>query len=109
MSLRFYSSNDLCLQKTEAVFRRCFVEKLLLKISQNSGKNTCERVYFLIKLQAKGDFTTKTLQVFSCFLVNFVKFLRAFFLWNTSGGCFCHFTVTHPLVFGFLSVHICLL
>ena len=38
--------------KTEAVFRRCSVKKLSLKISQNSQKNTCARASFLIKLQA---------------------------------------------------------
>ena len=38
--------------KTEAVFRRCSVKKLFLKISQNSQKNTCARASFLIKLQA---------------------------------------------------------
>ena len=79
MSLRFYSSNDLCLQKTEAVFRRCFVEKLLLKISQNSGKNTCERVYFLIKLQAKRRLhykNTTSVFLFSC---EFCEIFKSFF------------------------------
>ena len=37
---------------SEAVTRRCFVEKLLLEILQNSQENTCARVSFLIKLQA---------------------------------------------------------
>ena len=32
--------------------RRCPVEKMFLKISQNSQENTCARVSFMIKLQA---------------------------------------------------------
>ena len=36
---------------TEAVARRCSVKKVLLKILQNSQKNTCARVSFLMKLQ----------------------------------------------------------
>ena len=36
--------------KTEAVLCRCSVEKVFLKISQNSQENTCTRVSFLIKL-----------------------------------------------------------
>ena len=41
----------------EAVFRRCSIKKLSLKISQNSQENTCARlarVSLLIKLQASG-------------------------------------------------------
>ena len=38
----------------EAVIRMCYVEKVFLKISQNSQKNTCARVSFLIKLQASS-------------------------------------------------------
>ena len=36
---------------TEAVARRCPVKKAFLAIWQNSLKNTCARVPFLIKLQ----------------------------------------------------------
>ena len=36
--------------QTEAVFWRCSVEKVLLKISQNSQEKTCARASFLIKL-----------------------------------------------------------
>ena len=39
---------------SEAVVKRCSVKKVLLEISQNSQKNTCARVSFLIKLQASG-------------------------------------------------------
>ena len=38
----------------EAVTCRCSVEKVLLKISQNSQENTCAGVSFLIKLQVTG-------------------------------------------------------
>ena len=38
----------------EAVIRRYSVKKLFLEISQNSWENTCDRVSFLIKLQALG-------------------------------------------------------
>ena len=34
--------------------RRCYVKKVLLKVSKNSQGNTCPRVSFLIKLQAWG-------------------------------------------------------
>ena len=39
---------------SEAVARRCPVEKVLLKFSQNSLNNICDAVLNLIKLQAKG-------------------------------------------------------
>ena len=41
--------------KKEAIAQRCSVNKLLLEISQNSQENTCARVSFLIKLQARGQ------------------------------------------------------
>ena len=40
---------------TEAVVQRFSVKKVFLEISQNSQKNTCTRVSFLIKLQASGQ------------------------------------------------------
>ena len=39
---------------TEAVVQRCSVKKVALEISQNSLKNTCARVSFLIKLLGSG-------------------------------------------------------
>ena len=36
-----------------AVAQRCSVKKVFLQISQNSQENTCARVSFLIKLQAR--------------------------------------------------------
>ena len=54
---------------TEAVVRRCSVEKVFIEISQNSQENTYARVSFLIKFQAKiCNFIKKEAlaQVFSC-------------------------------------------
>ena len=42
----------------ELVTWMCSVKKMLLKISQNSQKNTCVRVSFLIKLQALDSGTS---------------------------------------------------
>ena len=39
---------------TEAVTQRCSVKSTLLKISQNSQKNTCATASFLIKLKVSG-------------------------------------------------------
>ena len=50
---------------------------MLLEISQNSQKNICARVSFLIKLKKK--------LWHRCFPVNFATFLRTPFLQNTSG------------------------
>ena len=37
---------------SEAVAKRCFEKKVLLKISQNAQENTCVRVSFLANLHA---------------------------------------------------------
>ena len=68
----------------EAVVQRCSVKKLFLEISQNSQKNTCARVSFLIKLQARPVTLLKKRLWHRCFPVNFMKFLRAPFSQNTS-------------------------
>ena len=39
---------------TEAVAQMCSIRKGVLEISENSQKNICARVSFLIKLQAEG-------------------------------------------------------
>ena len=62
--------------------RGVLCKKVSLEISQNSQKNTCARVSFLIKLQA---FLLKKGLWHRCFFVNSVKFLGAPFLQNTSG------------------------
>ena len=56
-------------QILEAVVQWCSVKKVFLKISQNSQKNTCARVSFLISCRPRAcNFVKKeTLaQVFSC-------------------------------------------
>ena len=77
-------------QYVEAVAQRCSVKKVFLEILQNSRENTCARVSCLIKLQASGlkacNFIKK--ETLAEVFVNFVKFLRAPFLTETSGGCF---------------------
>ena len=57
---------------------------MLLEILENSQKNTCARVSFLIKLQAEPATLLKKRLWNRCFPVNFVKFLRTPFLQNTS-------------------------
>ena len=61
-SLRLKCTKHLKMyQNLEAVFWKCSVKTVLLKISRNSQENSCARVSFLIKLQLQ------TLgQVFSC-------------------------------------------
>ena len=68
---------------TKAVVRGCSVKKWLLKISQNSQKNTCVRASFLISLQKRDPGTGVFLRV----LRNFQEYLLS---QNTSGGCFCY-------------------
>ena len=70
-SISFYdcSLKQEDIQCIEAVVRKCSVRKVFLQILQISQENTCARVSFLIKLQAKAcNFIKKeTLaQVFSC-------------------------------------------
>ena len=61
------------------VVYRCSVKKVFLKISQNSQKNTCARVSFLIMLQHSDcNFIKKRL--WHRFVpMNFVSFLRKIF------------------------------
>ena len=48
---------------SEAAARGVLLKKMFLEISQNSQENTCARVSFLIKLQAKNTFFTEHLRV----------------------------------------------
>ena len=53
---------------SEAVARRCSIEKIFLKISQNSQENTCAIVFFN-KVTGKASYLFKKealAQVFSC-------------------------------------------
>ena len=43
------------LKLVNSVTTRCSVKNVFLKISQNSQKNTCARVYLLVKLQAAAS------------------------------------------------------
>ena len=75
--------------------------KVFLKILQNSQENTCARVSFLIKLQAKAcNLIKKGLQQ-RYFLVNFKKFLRTPFLQNTSWRNVHHFVYVLLIFFRF--------
>ena len=47
--------NELAIQGTEAVARRCSLNRVFLNISHNSQENTCVGVSFLMKLQAWGE------------------------------------------------------
>ena len=47
-----FSQTQSLLKWTGAVFLRCSVKMVLLKISQNSQENACAGVSFLIKLQS---------------------------------------------------------
>ena len=90
---------------SEAVAQRCSVKKAFLKISQNSKKNTCARVSFLMKfLTEVCNFIKKeTLaQVFSCeffeiskntFFTEHLWATEHLFLKSTSGSCFSGFIV----------------
>ena len=74
--------------KWEAVIRRCSIKKVFLGILQNSQKNICVRVSFLINFQAWYLFWRTSLLKkrlwHRCFPVNFAKFLRTAFFCRTS-------------------------
>ena len=65
---------------SEAVVRRCSVKKVL-EILENSHENTCARGSFLIYLQT-STLLKKRLR-YRCFPVNFAKFLRTTFFYET--------------------------
>ena len=62
---RIFQTNTV---KPEAATRGFLLEKVVLEISQNSQENTCAIVSFLIKIL-----------LYSCFPVNFAKFLKQLF------------------------------
>ena len=66
--------NKRC-KNVKAAGQRCSVKKVFLEISQNSQKNNCARVSFLIKLQAEAWNFIKKRLAHRCFPVNFAKFL----------------------------------
>ena len=69
--------------------RWCSVKKVFLEISLNSHENSCDRVSFLIKLQAYNFIKKETLaQVFSCEFSKISKntFFTEHLLETGSGG-----------------------
>ena len=48
-TLMLYQRNSLGIKQAEAVLRRCSVNKMFLKILQDSHENICAKVSFLIK------------------------------------------------------------
>ena len=63
------------------------MKKVFLKILQNSQKNTCARVSFLIKLQTSDNFIKKE-ALAQGFSYEFCEIFKNTFLQITSGGCF---------------------
>ena len=65
--------------------QRCSIIKgVLINFAKFTGKHLCQSLFYN---KAAG------LRLWQrCFPVNFAKFLRARFSWNTPGGCFCKFT-----------------
>ena len=66
----------LWLTEGEAATRDVLLKKVFLKFLQNSQENTCVRVSFLIKLQARPATVLKRRLWHRLFPVNFAKFLR---------------------------------
>ena len=62
----------------ESVVRRCSIKQVFFKISQNSKKNTCSRVSFLIELQAEHLFLQNTSN--GGFYISFYVSLKEWFL-----------------------------
>ena len=64
--------------------RRRSLKKVFLEISQNAQENTCARVTFLITFQARPATLLKKRLRHKYFPVHFARFLRRYFLQNTS-------------------------
>ena len=82
-SIDFPKKEADCFPASEAVIRKCSVNKVFLKIAQNSQENACAKISSLIKLQASEcNFIKKeTLaQVFSC---RFYKISKNTFSYRT--------------------------
>ena len=74
----FFNKNTTTIKnvlwKPEAVTQRCFVKRVFSDLKK--------------RLQTCNFIEKETLAQHRCFPVNFAKFVRTFFLQNTSGGCF---------------------
>ena len=79
--------------KQSGTIKKCYIEALtsvkqvILETLQNSQENTYATVSFLITLQRPATVFKKRLW-HRCFPVNFAKYLRTFFLQNSSGLLF---------------------
>ena len=66
--------------------RRCSVKKGVLRnITKFTGKDLCQRLFFNKVAGLRPATLLEKSLWHRCFPVNFVKFLRTFFLQNTSG------------------------
>ena len=73
------------------------VKKVFLKVSQNSQKNTCIRVSFLIKFQTLGNFIEKEALAL-VFSYEIWKIFMDTFLQNISRGYFLNFHLNNLLL-----------
>ena len=64
---------------SEAVIRRFSVRKAFLKISQNSQKNTCSRVSFVIQLKAEAYNFIKKVTLTQMFFCEFWEMFKSTF------------------------------
>ena len=77
-----------------AVTQWCFERKVFSEFYQNSLVKNCIRVLKIAGLRP-ATLLKKRIRL-SCFSANFAKFLRSFFLQNTSSGCFWNILYTCP-------------
>ena len=61
---------------------------MLLKISQNSQKSICDRVFFKISCRLKPVTLLKKGLWYRCSPVDFAKFQEQLFYWTPLNGCF---------------------
>ena len=86
-----------CALNIDVVFRssrqRCSMKKKV--ISRNfikfTEKHLCQSLFINKVADLSPGILLKKRLWNRCFPMNFAKFLRTLFLWNTSGGCFCFF------------------
>ena len=92
---------------TKAVVRRCPVkEGVLRNFAKVTRKYLCQSLFFdKVTGLKSATFLKKTLW-HKCFSVNFVKFLRASFLQNTSGRLLLHRKIVTSMLSKFVSDNI---
>ena len=74
--------------EAEAATRGFLWKKVFLEISKNSQEGTCTRVSFLIKKNLRPATLLKNTFWYSCFPMNFAKFLRTLFYRTPPADCF---------------------